>query len=134
MASFDQLKAKYQSVIDLAKARGVSLKNVNLEGEKLLIRGAAPNQDIKNEVWNQIKADVLGVPYRALQGSEFGTWGAAMIAGKAAGIFTDLSETASAHARPGGETLHPNLKDHTLYQEIVKKHIAWQAVLKKGYA
>ena len=55
MPSFDQLKAKYQSVIDLAKARGVSLKNVNLEGDKLLIRGAAPNQEIKNEVWEQIK-------------------------------------------------------------------------------
>ncbi len=56
MANFDQLKAKYQPVIDLAKQRGVQLKNVNLEGEKLLIRGDAPNQDIKNEVWNKIKA------------------------------------------------------------------------------
>jgi LysM repeat protein len=56
MANLDQLKAKYQSVIDLAKSRGVSLKNVHIENEKLLIRGDAPNQDIKNEVWNQIKA------------------------------------------------------------------------------
>jgi LysM repeat protein len=56
MADFNQLKAKYQPVIDLAKARGVSLKNVNLEGEKLLIRGDAPNQAIKNEVWDKIKA------------------------------------------------------------------------------
>ena len=55
MASLEQLKAKYQSVIDAAKARGVSLKNVNLEGEKLLIRGEAPNQAIKNEVWEAIK-------------------------------------------------------------------------------
>jgi nucleoid-associated protein YgaU len=55
MASFEQLKAKYQSVIDFAKTRGVSLKNVNLEGEKLLIKGEAPNQAIKNEVWEQIK-------------------------------------------------------------------------------
>ena len=55
MADFNQLKAKYQPVIDLAKARGVSLKNVNLEGEKLLIRGDAPNQAIKNEVWDKIK-------------------------------------------------------------------------------
>jgi nucleoid-associated protein YgaU len=29
---------------------------VHLENEKLLIRGDAPNQAIKNEVWNQIKA------------------------------------------------------------------------------
>ncbi len=56
MADLDQLKAKYQSVIDLAKARGVNLKNVHIENEKLLIRGDAPNQEIKNEVWDRIKA------------------------------------------------------------------------------
>ena len=56
MATVEQLKAKYQSVIDLAKSRGVHLKNVHLENEKLVIRGDAPNQAIKNEVWNQIKA------------------------------------------------------------------------------
>ena len=56
MPSLETLKAKYQSAIDLAKSRGVSLKNVHIEGEKLLIRGDAPNQDIKNEVWNKVKA------------------------------------------------------------------------------
>ena len=55
MPSFDALKAKYQSVIDLAKSRGVHLKNVHLDGEKLLVRGDAPNQNIKNEVWDQAK-------------------------------------------------------------------------------
>lgn len=55
-ASFEQLKAKYQAAIDLGKTRGVSWKNVHLEGEKLLVRGAAPNQAIKNEVWTAIKA------------------------------------------------------------------------------
>ena len=56
MATLEQLKAKYQSVIDLAKSRGVHLKNVHIENDKLLIRGDAPNQAIKNEVWNKIKA------------------------------------------------------------------------------
>ncbi len=56
MATLEQLKSKYQSVIDLAKSRGVHLTNVHIENDKLQIRGAAPNQDIKNEVWNQIKA------------------------------------------------------------------------------
>jgi len=55
MADLEQAKAKYRSVIDLAKARGVSLKNVHIENDKLLIRGAAPNQAIKNEVWDEIK-------------------------------------------------------------------------------
>jgi nucleoid-associated protein YgaU len=56
MANLDQLKAKYQSVIDLAKSRGVSLTHVHIQDDKLFIQGAAPNQDIKNEVWNKIKA------------------------------------------------------------------------------
>jgi nucleoid-associated protein YgaU len=55
MADLEQLKAKYQSVIDLGKARGVSWKNVHLENGKLLIRGAAPSDAIKNEVWTAIK-------------------------------------------------------------------------------
>jgi nucleoid-associated protein YgaU len=56
MATLDQLKSKYQSVIDYAKSRGVHLTNVHMEGEKLQIKGAAPNQDVKNEVWDKIKA------------------------------------------------------------------------------
>jgi len=55
VANLEQLKAKYQSVIDLAKARGVKLKNVHIENDKLLIRGDAPDQAIKNEVWDEIK-------------------------------------------------------------------------------
>ena len=51
-------------------------------------------------VWNQIKADVLNVPYQRLQQDEFGTWGSAMIAGKAVGVFDDLAEVATAHATP----------------------------------
>ena len=56
MVNLDQLKAKYQKVLDLGKARGVSWKNIHLENDKLLIRGAAPNEAIKNEVWTAIKA------------------------------------------------------------------------------
>ena len=56
MPSLEQLKAKYQAVIDLAKERGVQLKNVHLENDKLLIRGAAPSQAIKYELWDKIKA------------------------------------------------------------------------------
>jgi nucleoid-associated protein YgaU len=55
MPSFEQLKAKYQPVLDFAKTRGVHLKNVHLEKDKLLIRGDAPNQAVKNEVWDRIK-------------------------------------------------------------------------------
>jgi nucleoid-associated protein YgaU len=56
MATLEQLKAKYQAVIDLAKQRGANLKNVHLENDKLVIRADAPNQAVKNELWDKIKA------------------------------------------------------------------------------
>lgn len=54
--SFEALKAKYQSVLDVVGQVNGSLKNVNMEGEKLLIRAEVPNEELKNTVWNQIKS------------------------------------------------------------------------------
>jgi nucleoid-associated protein YgaU len=51
-----QLKAKYASVISAAPTLGIQLQNVHIENGKLLIRGKAPNENIKNEIWNRIKA------------------------------------------------------------------------------
>jgi nucleoid-associated protein YgaU len=52
---FEQLKMKYQSVLNLIQSQGVQLQNVNMEGDKLLIRASAPSADLKNRVWDQIK-------------------------------------------------------------------------------
>jgi nucleoid-associated protein YgaU len=51
----EQLKAKYQSVLNFIQSQGVQLQNVNMEGDKLLIRATAPSADLKNKVWDQIK-------------------------------------------------------------------------------
>lgn len=53
--SLEQLKQKYQSAIDLAQRIG-HLQNVHIENDKLLIRAEVPNEDTKNQIWNQIKA------------------------------------------------------------------------------
>ncbi len=52
--TLEQLKQKYQSAISLAQNTG-HLQNVNMEGEKLLVRASVANQDVKNAVWNEIK-------------------------------------------------------------------------------
>jgi len=51
----EQLKMKYQSVLNFIQSQGVQLQNVNMEGDKLLIRASAPSADLKNRVWDQIK-------------------------------------------------------------------------------
>jgi nucleoid-associated protein YgaU len=52
---FEQLKTKYQSVLNLIQSQNVQLQNLNLQDNKLLIRANAPSQDVKNRVWDQIK-------------------------------------------------------------------------------
>jgi LysM domain len=53
---FAELKAKYQSVMNfIQQQQNTQLQNVNMEGEKLLIRASAPSQEVKNKIWDQIK-------------------------------------------------------------------------------
>jgi nucleoid-associated protein YgaU len=52
---FEQLKQKYQPVITLMQQQQVRLENVNMQGPKLFIRGAAPSEAAKNKVWDEIK-------------------------------------------------------------------------------
>lgn len=84
-------------------------------------------------VWNQIKADVLGVPYQPLRGTEFSSWGSAMIAGKAAGIFDDLASVALEHSTPDAARLEPDAERYALYQPLVEQYIRWQEVLSRAY-
>jgi nucleoid-associated protein YgaU len=52
----ETLKAKYQSVLNfIEQQQNTQLQNVNMEGDKLFIRAAAPSQDVKNKIWDQIK-------------------------------------------------------------------------------
>lgn len=83
----------------------------------------------RSDTWNQIKADVLGVPYQRLQRAEFGSWGSAMIAGKAAGIFSDLADVATQHAQAAGEPQRPFPQNQALYAPLVKQYIQLQETL-----
>lgn len=56
MDRLEELKNKYRSVLDLIKQKGVHLTHVHVQDNKLFIQGAAPSEQIKNDVWNQIKS------------------------------------------------------------------------------
>lgn len=56
MADLEQMKQKYSSVLEVIKKRNVRLDHLNMDGDKLFMQGTAPNENIKNEVWNAIKA------------------------------------------------------------------------------
>ncbi len=83
----------------------------------------------KSTTWNQLKADILQVPYRRLRRTELGTWGAAMVAGKAVGVFDDLRATAAAHARPEETRCEVQLGSGEIYAPLIDKYIRLQAIL-----
>jgi nucleoid-associated protein YgaU len=58
MADLDQLKQKYASVIATIQKfgpYGATLDSVDLDGEKLHLKGTVPSTVVANRVWDQIK-------------------------------------------------------------------------------
>ena len=55
MADFDQLKQKYQPVLDTITSEGAQLMNLNLDGNQLYLKAVANSESSKNRIWDAIK-------------------------------------------------------------------------------
>jgi nucleoid-associated protein YgaU len=53
---FEQLKQKYQPVLDAIQKEGAQLQNLNLDGNKLFLKATAVSEASKNRIWDAIKA------------------------------------------------------------------------------
>jgi xylulokinase len=80
------------------------------------VRGVAGGS--KSEVWNQIKADVLGCPYCTINRDDISTLGQAAIAAAAKGYLDDIADTLKEIVKPD-RTFFPDKKRHDLYQERI---------------
>ena len=80
----------------------------------------------RSPVWNQIKADVLGVPYRPLDRADLATWGAALVAGHGSGLIPDIATAAAESALTTGEVTMPRPEATAAYRPIVHDYIQWQ--------
>jgi len=49
------MKQKYESVFTAAQQHNVRLQNVHFQDNKLVLRGEAPSEDVKNKLWDAIK-------------------------------------------------------------------------------
>ena len=55
MDRFEELKAKYQSVLRLMEQKKFRMHNIHLKDNKLFIKASAGSEEQKNAVWGQIK-------------------------------------------------------------------------------
>ena len=98
----------YEYAIYLARMREL-MPDADLREVRVMSGGAT------SRLWNQIKCDVLGIPYRKLAREDLATWGSALIAGHAVGIFPDLARAAKAHAG-AGHAQEPDQAAHDTYR------------------
>lgn len=91
------------------------LPNLDFREARVIGGGAA------SKLWNQIKADVLGIPYVELSRSEFAVQGAAILAGYAAGVFSDLKATARQFVYPTTR-VEPRPEYHEFYQPLAEAY------------
>lgn len=52
---FNELKGKYQPLLNALDQQHVQLHNLHVQDNKLIIKGTAPSDEAKNKVWDQVK-------------------------------------------------------------------------------
>ena len=97
-------------------------------GEVRVIGGGAAS-----DLWNRIKADVLGLPYVRLAVPDASTLGSAILAGHAVGLIPDMAAVARSAARPGARRL-PDAVTHGRYRAAVDAYRAALHHLGGAYA
>ena len=91
--------------VELARKSGIKIDEIRSIG------GGS-----KSKLWNQIKADVLGIPIVILQDSNGAAVGDAYLAGIGSGIFTDIRSTLKSNIKIESK-YQPQQAVHTYYQE-----------------
>ena len=56
MADLNQLKQKYQSVLDVLARENATVQAVDLQGDKLHLKAQVVSEASKNRIWDAIKA------------------------------------------------------------------------------
>ncbi len=85
-----------------------------------------------SDFWNQIKADILGIPYVRLNRQEYAVLGSAIVAGYAVGVFDDLKATAKGFVEPISR-IEPRPDHHAYYRPLVDLYISLFDTLRATY-
>lgn len=103
--------------VALAMGRDVGIfRSLGVEIERVFCVGGGA----RNPLWNQIKADVLGVPLLLSDEPEAGLKGAALLGAAGAGLIDDPAATARAR-RASGTAVRPQADTRRAYEEALRE-------------
>ena len=123
-AVLESIAYEYAFYLDIPRELDPALALV----EARVIGGGA-----RSGFWNRMKAGVLGVPYRRVLRTESATWGAALIAGQAAGLIPDPAGHAEATAAVEDGRAEADANDAAAYRAAYARYRRWQENLRDGF-
>ena len=111
--------------LDIVRELGVPIEEIRAIG------GGA-----KSPVWLQLQADIYGVPVKKMTVDEGPAYGAALLAGVAAGVFTDVADACrsvkvSHVVEPNPQVVHVYEDVYAAYRELYAPLKPWMHQLVK---
>lgn len=97
--------------LETMRTKGIHINSIHVLG------GAS-----KSNLWNQILADVTGLPLVTLLYTENAAIGAGLLAGVGAGVFKDI-KTACTTSIKTQSRFEPDMLRHELYKQIFRKYL-----------
>jgi len=88
--------------------------------------------ETKSEVWNQIKADIVGIEIRIPEVDDAAALGAALLAGTGVGEYSSLQKAAEETVRMR-RTYRPNMENRRLYLEAYRRYGETYNFIEKAY-
>jgi xylulokinase len=111
-------RATLEGVALGVRARLETLERASAKATELRVSGGGA----RIALWNQIKADVTGIPVVCVPGDSTAA-GTAMLAGLGAGLYRDVAQAVKAAYRPG-PVAEPDPRHRGLYDEMYARYLA----------
>ncbi len=105
----------------VALAAGMDLRlfrSLGVEVDRVLCVGGGT----RNQLWNQIKANVFGMPLELSDEPEAGIKGAAILAAAGVGLIDDPATTAGERRVSAGKTVPPRAEGVQRYREVLDEY------------
>jgi xylulokinase len=111
------IRSILEAIAYLIKADVDVLQSLGAGADEVRVIGGGA----KSALWNQIKADVLGLPIAVPANREAAVLGAAIIAAVGAGLHRDFPTAVEAMTRMG-DRIQPDAANHTVYAEGYRRY------------
>ncbi len=110
-AILEAVVATIERNLELMSRNGIQIKEIHVLG------GGS-----RNSLWNQILADMTGIPVVTMSQSENASIGAAILAGIGTGVFKDTA-SACASCNRTERLFEPDIAAYDAYREVYKRYL-----------